>query len=128
MGDLGEILLWWGRRTLINAIVGDWLRGDVDIVTPEQMKARATRGLKPLLDRDGLFARPTESEPPVRPDPRQVQWRNEEFIRILGLTLLAMGRKEYIDAVTGMMHLRNLLIELLIEETAALGRGGAPCA
>lgn len=43
----------------------------------------------------------------------------------MGLLPLAVGRKEYLNAVTGLFHLRNLLIDLLIEETGAPHRGGA---
>lgn len=48
----------------------------------------------------------------------------EEFIRILCLLHLAAGRAEYINGVLGVYHLRNLLIDLMIEETNAPNRGG----
>ena len=47
-----------------------------------------------------------------------------EFIRILGLLHLAAGREEYINGVLGVFHLRNLLVDLLVEETNAPNRGG----
>ena len=41
-----------------------------------------------------------------------------------GLLHLAVGREEYINGVLGVFHLRNLLVDLLIEETNAPNRGG----
>ncbi len=35
-----------------------------------------------------------------------------------------MGRKEYINGVLGVFHLRNKLVDLMIEETAVPNRGG----
>lgn len=123
----GEIVLWWDREAkpmLINAITDDWQRIDVEIVTPQEMARRSRDGLKPLFDHDHLLES-LPAMPAAGPHTRRLKWQFEEFIRILGLLPLAMGRKEYINSVTGAFHLRNLLVDLLIEETAAPYRGGA---
>ena len=124
----GEIVLWWDRTTrpvLINAITADWTRTDVEILRPDQMAMRARSGLKPLFDHDAIFERLPEEAERTAPDPARIRRRFEEFIRVLGLLHLAAGREEYINGVLGVFHLRNLLVELLIEETAAPDRGGA---
>jgi hypothetical protein len=128
VSQTGEIVLWWDREAkpmLINAITHDWQRIDVEIVTPEAMARRNLGGLKTLFDHDRI----SESLPALpqanAPNTRRMKWQFEEFIRILGLLPLAMGREEYINSVTGAFYLRNLLVDLLIEETAAPYRGGA---
>ncbi len=124
----GEIVLWWDRTTrptLINAITDDWTRTDVVILRPDQMGAQRQAGLKALFDHDGIYGGLAYAAEPGGQSPARLTWQIEEFIRILGLLHLAAGRKEYINGVLGVFHLRNLLVDLLIEETAAPHRGGA---
>lgn len=124
----GEIVLWWDRDAkpmLINAITEDWQRIDVEIVTPAEMARRSRSGLKPLFDHDRLFEALPAMPEAAGPNKRRMKWQFEEFIRILGLLPLAMGREEYVNSVTGAFYLRNLLVDLLIEETATPYRGGA---
>ncbi|MEJ8574945.1 hypothetical protein [Microbaculum marinum] len=121
----GGIVLWRvrsGPTILINAITTGWLRIDVLATTADPLHTR--RGLKVLFDRDGIAADlPETPEPGIDRD--RLAWQIEEFIRILGLLPVAMGRAEYLNAVTGVFHLRNLLIDLMIAETGAPHRGGA---
>jgi len=127
IGQTGEIVLWWDRTarpTLINAITSDWTRTDVMILKPDQMGQQTQDSLKPLFDHDGIFESLPKSAKTGGPDPARLLYQIEEFIRILGLLHLAAGRKEYINGVLGVFHLRNLLVELLIEETGAPDRGG----
>ncbi|CAH1665761.1 hypothetical protein [Chelatococcus asaccharovorans] len=124
----GEIVLWWDRQAkpmLINAITAEWLRVDVQIATPAQTAALSRNSLKVLFDHQGIYERLPHSSGPRGSEPKRLKWQFEEFIRILGLLPLALGRAEYINSVTGAFHLRNLLIDLLIEETDAPNRGGA---
>lgn len=123
----GDIVLWWDRATvpvLINAITKDWTRTDVVILKPEQVGAHAQSNLKPLFDHDGIFANLAKTPLNTGPNLAKAKYQFEEFIRILGLLQLAAGRKEYINGVLGVFHLRNLLVDLLIEETNAPNRGG----
>lgn len=123
----GEIVLWWDRNvrpTLINAITDDWTRTDVIILKPDQMGAQTQSSLKPLFDHDGIFDGLPETADNTGPSPVRLKYQFEEFIRILGLLHLAVGREEYINGVLGVFHLRNLLVELLITQTAAPHRGG----
>lgn len=123
----GKIVLWWDRQvkpSLINAITRDWLRTDVVILKPDQMAGHAKDSLKVLFDHDGILATLPESSPPADPDPKRTRYQFEEFIRILGLLPLAIGREEYLNGVLGVFLLRNLLVDLMIAETAAPHRGG----
>ena len=123
----GDIVLWWDRTNvpvLINAITEDWTRTDVIILKPEQIKALTDSALKPLFDHDNIYSGLDKSPPDTKPNPKRFLYNVEEFIRILGLLHLAAGREEYINGVLGVFHLRNKLVELLIEETSAPNRGG----
>ncbi|WP_299731625.1 nucleotidyltransferase domain-containing protein [uncultured Tateyamaria sp.] len=127
VAQTGEIVLWWDRATvpvLINAITADWTRTDVIILKPEQMGHHTQAGLKPLFDHSGIYSGLQEAPAPATPNPQRFRYQVEEFIRLLGLLHLAAGRAEYINGVLGVFHLRNALVELMIEETAAPNRGG----
>lgn len=123
----GEFVLWRDRTTqptLINAITDDWTRTDLIILKPDQIGAHNQASLKPLIDRDNLFQSLSNAVEHALPDQARLRYQFEEFIRILGLLRLAVGREEFITGVAGVFHLRNLLVELLIVETAAPHRGG----
>ncbi|SHF40108.1 nucleotidyltransferase domain-containing protein [Devosia limi] len=123
----GDIVLWWDRSvrpTLINAITDDWLRVDVEMATSTQLAGRPQNALKVIFDHDGLYDTLPDQVAPPRPDPKFFRWQVEEFIRILGLMPLALGRQEYVIGLTGVFMLRAALIDLLIAEAALPHRGG----
>ena len=127
VSQTGEIVLWWDRTTrpiLINAITEDWTRTDVVILKPDQLGSQTQSSLKPVFDHDAIFGGLAKTAENNGPNPARLKYQFEEFIRILGLLHLAVGREEYINGVLGVFHLRNLLVDLLIEETAAPTRGG----
>lgn len=128
IGLIGEVVLWRERRgesLLINVITQAWLRVDVQIISAEQISGRAKDGLKVLFDHDALFHALPETQASQDGDAGRMRWQIEEFIRVLGLLPVAMGRGEHFNAMTGVFHLRNLLVDLLIAETNAPHRGGA---
>ncbi len=125
---VGPLMLWRDRKVrplLINAITADFLRIDAIILKPDQLAAYTQETLSVLFDHDGLHANLTESRPRTPPNRDHVRYQFEEFIRILALLPVGIGRKEYVNGITGIFHLRNLLIDLLIEETGVQHRGGA---
>lgn len=123
----GEIVLWWDRTTvpvLINAITADWTRTDVIVLKPEQMGHHTQAALKPLFDHAGLYDRLDPGPRAVVANPKAFLYQVQDFIRILGLLPLAVGREEYINGVLGVFHLRSALVQLMIEETNAPDGGG----
>lgn len=123
----GHIVLWRDRMArpgLINAITADWLRVDVVILKPDQMGAQRQDGLKVLIDHDQIYENLDEVTPTPTPSPAYVRYQIQEFVRILGLLPLSVGREEYINGVLGVFHLRNLLVDLMITETGVRHRGG----
>jgi predicted nucleotidyltransferase len=124
----GEIVLLRDRTvrpSLINAITADWTRTDVLILKPGQMDGHTQANLKSIFDHDGIFETLPREPPPGYLNPARLRYQVEEFIRIFGLLYLVVGRKEYINGVTGVFHLRNMLVDLLVDETSAPDRGGA---
>ncbi|WP_428541188.1 nucleotidyltransferase domain-containing protein [Profundibacter sp.] len=109
---------------MINAITEDWTRTDVIMLRADQTGSLTQSALKPLVDHDDIFSCLSKTTATLGPNLKKFRYQVEEFIRILGLLDLAAGREEYINGVLGVFHLRNLLVDLLIEETGAPNRGG----
>ncbi|WP_208353994.1 nucleotidyltransferase domain-containing protein [Pseudaestuariivita rosea] len=125
---ISEIVLWRDRLAapvLINAITQDWTRIDLLILKADQLSAYSKDNLQVLFDHEGVYDQLPDTAPLNDPDPKKFRYQIEEFIRILGLLHVVEGREDYINGVLGVFHLRNLLVELLIEETNAPNRGGA---
>jgi predicted nucleotidyltransferase len=101
---------------VLNAITDDWLRIDLHIANPDHLAHTAQDSLKPLVDRGNLYAtlRP-ETPEPVR-NPGRLGWMVGEFIRILGLTPVAIGRGEVELMTVGNTFLRRFLTDLLTIE------------
>lgn len=124
----GDLVLWRDRTVapvLINAILAPASRVDALILKPDQLARHTQDGTQILFDRDNIHATLAPTAPPTPLDPKRLAYQFEEFIRILGLLPLVIGREEYINGITGVMHLRTLLIDLLIVEAGVPYRGGA---
>lgn len=129
---LGAILpvVYWaerrgGGRILMNAVAEGFLRCDMYIVAPGDLTGRAQDCLRPLIDRDGVMDRLPATLPPRRPDPAAVLRIANEFIRVLGLLPVVARRGEPVTAAQGAGLLRDLLIQLMLEETTTPDPGGA---
>lgn len=126
--DLGDLVLWRDRTVapvLINAILAPATRIDALILKPDQLARHTQDGSLALFDPDNMLQTLSPTAPPAHLDAKRLGYQFEEFIRILGLLPLVIGREEYINGVTGVMHLRTLLIDLLIAEANVPYRGGA---
>ncbi|MBN9335437.1 nucleotidyltransferase domain-containing protein [Devosia sp.] len=76
---------------LINAVTEDWLRCDLNMVEPAAFGQKARNAIIPLIDRDGIFDSLPDALPPRSPSPQALRYQINEFIRVLGLTPVAMG-------------------------------------
>lgn len=81
--------------------------------------------MRPLFDRSGIYETLPEDLPPATPDPKRVSYLIHEFIRVLGLMTVGIGREEYVTLVKGSALLRDLLTDLMLEECPLPDRGGA---
>ncbi|WP_449395290.1 nucleotidyltransferase domain-containing protein [Devosia riboflavina] len=109
---------------LINAVTEDWLRCDLYMQEPGKIGARAKNTISPLIDRDGIYDSLPDALPPKTPNPHALRYQINEFIRILGLTPVAMGRREYLTAVMGNGLLRGLLTDLFMQDVSEPDSGG----
>ena len=125
LSKIGDVVLWFhAKQNVISAVTEQWLRIDLEVVNPNHVLGRAKSRLKPLFDHGTIYDALRDEPEAVSPQPK-LQWQIDNFIRVLGLMTVAIGREDYLNGVTGIFHLRNLLIDLLIEETGAPNRGGA---
>lgn len=109
---------------LLNAVAEDWLRCDLSIVAPDRMGQRAKDTIRPLIDRDGIYDRLLATLPRKAPDARALNYQINEFIRVLGLTPVAIGRGEYVTGVMGTGLLRGLLTDLFMHDVTDPDPGG----
>jgi hypothetical protein len=110
---------------VVNHITAGWLRFDVSFVDPGELAERSADGLLPLFDRDGLAARLAGPVASAGPSAATVGRLTREFLRILGLLPVVLGREEYVVGASGAGLARTLLIQLMVEEVAAPDPGGA---
>lgn len=134
-------IAWWqgwlaGREHLIyfktlarggrlaNAITESWLRVDLNLPPDAHLEWRPQDGLRALYDPSGLLAAQPVSLPAHRPDPARIEAMVIEFLRILGLTPVGLGREEWVVMAMGTGMLRDMVSQLMQEELPIPDRGG----
>jgi hypothetical protein len=105
-----------GPDVVVTCVTPEWVRFDLVIVSTD--RPAASGAMKTLLDKDGL----TERLPPG-PPPRAADgaFLAEEFLRVLGLLDVSIGRQEYLVGSDGVWLLRRMLVDLM---TLGQTRGG----
>jgi hypothetical protein len=114
-----------GDKPTFTQVTPEWLRFDVSIGSPADVDNRTSSTVRPLYDPSGLSARLRKARPPLQPDPRRIEALGREFLRVLGLTPVVVGRGEYVVGESGAGLLREMLIQLMLEDVAVEDRGGA---
>jgi hypothetical protein len=109
---------------IIMAVSEEWLRCDLNVAAPGNLGQRAKSTVKPLIDRDGIYETLPDSLPPRAPDPHVVHYLIHEFIRMLGLLPVAIGRREYVTMVLGIGMMRGHLEALLMQDVTNPDPGG----
>jgi hypothetical protein len=104
-----------GPDVVVTCVTPEWLRFDIVIVPADRPPAGA---VAPLIDKDGLTEKLPPSPPPRAADPA---FLTEEFLRVLGLLDVSIGRQEYLVGSDGVWLLRRMLIDLM---TIGQTRGG----
>lgn len=109
---------------LFHAITADYVRYDITVAPRDRVTESADR-VRPLADKAGVYAAlpPVREPPPIVP--RAVHELAEEFLRVLGLLPLALGRGEYVVGATGVGLLRQHLQALMILEQRPVTPPGA---
>ncbi len=114
-----------GDQPIFNQITPDWLRYDVSVGTPKTLARRTRSTIAALYDPTGLSAGVRESGPLQQPDPDRVTSIGQEFLRVLGLLPVVIGREEFVVGQSGAGLLRSMLIDMMLEDVAVEDRGGA---
>lgn len=125
---LEPLVLWRARigpASLLNATIESWERIDLIIVQPANLTGRVQSGLRPLIDPSHIYATLPETSQPYQHSGPKIAFMIEEFIRVLGLAPLALGRGELVTMALGLSLLRDMVRDLMLEECPLADRGGA---
>ncbi|EZP55146.1 hypothetical protein [Sphingomonas sp. RIT328] len=132
---LVPFVLWYQARSggaVHNAIGQGWERIDL-LLTDQAGALRQTQdGTRCLIDHAGLYDRLAAHRDWPGPDRARVAFLIDEFLRVLGLLPVVLGRREYLAARAGLEMQRMALFQLLSKaveraDTAACSPGGAGC-
>ncbi len=109
---------------LVNLVTESWQRADLHLRASMNGSGYGQDGLRVLFDPDGLHATLPATEPARDPKAR-LEAIVREFLRILGLTAVGLGRGELVVTASGVFHLQSQLIALFALRTGGAYQGGA---
>ena len=114
-----EVVHWmtpYPGLPLFCGVTPEWLRFDLTVTVPGRVLG-AQNGLRPLVDRAGIWAAlpPTLEPKPIAREALEALVR--ETLRILGLLPVSIGREDYAVGVSGAGLLRGQLIALMVAMT-----------
>lgn len=111
---------------VVSAVADDWRRFDLTFVEPAELVRYDGARLTPLFNRTDHVP-PVGQTPPHRVDPAQLAATIAEFYRVLGLSVVCLGRAEYIICLSGQELLRRMIVDLMLDENGVgpADRGGA---
>jgi len=121
LGDVVHARVLFGR--IVTAVTRELGRFDLFFASEGELSGVDPSTVKPLFTRSA--ARPRGSGP-GQPEASKLEANIVEFLRVLALLPVVVGREEYAVGVDGAMLLRRMTIETLLEEngvTQAM-RGG----
>ena len=101
----------------INVITPEWLRFDLTFVSKPQLVKMSGSNLKVLFDADGISSSiPALQEMQSSMKPEALTDIANEFLRVIGLMPVVMGRGELAVGQTGSNFLREMLIKIMVHE------------
>jgi predicted nucleotidyltransferase len=109
----------------IHSITKEWLRFDFTVLTQHEIVYFAQDQLRPLFDRLSVFEkmRPTAEHRRNLTADGLLEIVNE-FIRVLGVSVVVNGRDDVVTAQTGTNLLRDMLIRIMTLENGAQPQRG----
>ncbi|WP_312165102.1 nucleotidyltransferase domain-containing protein [Phenylobacterium sp.] len=100
---------------IFSGITPGWSRFDLAFLTAAEFARQDGAGLAPLLG--DAAARPPPRPPGADADlPARIERLVCEFLRVLGLSPVCIGRGEWLVGQQGVELLRGMLVELMLEE------------
>lgn len=101
----------------VNAITPEWQRFDLTFVSRQQLEKMSGSHLKELFDLDGAAASiPPLQEAKTNLKPETLTDMTNEFLRVIGLMPVVMGRNELAVGQTGSNLLRDMLVKVMVHE------------
>jgi predicted nucleotidyltransferase len=112
---------------VLNAVTADWGRFDLTLVERDALARYDANALTLLFNRGDASPPVKPAPPPYRTPPEKLVGMANEFLRVIGLSPLGIGRGELQLALSGIDILRRLTFDLMLEENgvAPERRGGA---
>ena len=111
----------YGR--LVMAVTDQWERYDIHFMTGPEFRAVDPATVKPLVRATKPpSGKPASGQPML---PEKLHGLVQEFLRVMGLLNVAVGRREFIVGAEGVLLLRKMLIDLMVEANGSPVRGGA---
>lgn len=99
---------------VVSSVTTGWERFDIHFAAPEQIVRMDASGWRPLTGEAAPAPRAAPTEDAAAG--RRVTALVTEFLRVLGLLPVAVGRQEWIAGQQGFDLLRRMLIDLMLEE------------
>lgn len=101
----------------VNAVTEHWLRFDLTVVAVAELALFTREAVKPLFGQDHLYqAIPSGIGEPADTPPETLIDIVNEFIRVLGLSVVVKGRDDLVVAQTGTNLMRDMLIQIMVFE------------
>lgn len=104
---------------VVSVVTEAWQRFDIHFAAPEQIARMDASGWRPLTGEAAPASQPKSADDPGAG--QRLTALVTEFLRVLGLLPVAVGREEWITGQQGFDLLRRMLIDLMLEENG-LGR------
>ena len=125
IADPALVTVLFGGR-VVSVVTTDWRRFDLSFVEPPDLVRYNARHLVALFNK-GDHEPQCLDETPYQTTPATVLALVNEYLRVLGLLVVALGREEYGLGLAGVDILRRLTIDLMLEENGvgSAERGGA---
>jgi predicted nucleotidyltransferase len=99
---------------ILSAVTADWSRFDLAFLTPAEFADQDGGGLVRVLgDTPAPPPRPANADPDA---PGRILRLIHEFLRVLGLSPVCIGRQEWLVGQQGVELLRGMLVEVMLEE------------
>jgi hypothetical protein len=116
--------LYGGR--VLNVVAAAWQRFDLTIVEREHLERYDANALTPVFNR-GESAPSAKPASVYRTPPDKLIALVNEFLRVLGLAPVGIGRAEWQITLSGLDLLRRMTFDLMLEENSIdpAKRGGA---
>lgn len=111
---------------VLNVITSEWQRFDISFVETNELNRFDASGLSLLFNKTSAVVSP-HNRNPYTPTAATILKLVNEFLRMMGLLVVAVGREEWVNGQTGVDIVRRLTVDLLLEANGIgpAERGGA---